>query len=624
MKSQGISPETSSKYQDVFSFLSTLSDAPRKAKYLAALADAFHIKHRIRGILRPGDKASDTVGSAADKTPKDYPNEKVAQVFDSMIRSVTDTADRATNLRGTPFDPALKDILEGLHGGTGEGYRDTLKASYEALGKVEDLAARYDKLPKALEDIRSTLKETLSDEGLSGKGAGELTDLHRGLAEFDVAKTYLDKDVADQLLTRAGNIKTEITANTFAKILEDARATGDGSKIATIQRFSDATANLEKQLEAYNGATGRFSPDKDVLREASERTAKSTQSKVNFNEGAQTGETIAGPPQGGGVFGNAAGAVVGAVLGHAAGAAGHTLSHALGGAGLAGAGVYAARKIIPKIFRYALNNPGQAAHVLTALYGISKEAAQVIERSAVHVVASRQFGPARGEVLPGVNTVFRRDTPGLKKAYDKAVQDVLKYANNPNLLISSIHDATGNVAQFAPNTAAAMATTISAAVGYLASKIPQTGQAGAFGAKLDATPAQMAEFLNIKDVVDFPDHIWGILRSGTLTPSSMVGRRFKLFIQITIKKAAMELAVKIQGAFRTPLDGTQSLMASMFLGVDATGALGGSLANQISYMQSVSQMPNQPSGVKRSTSADSALSTANRTAPFSERIAQKP
>ena len=529
--------------------------------------------------------------------------------------------------RLSPMGKELESILSGVKATEDVGART--KALFDAYEKFSDISARSETPPRVVEEMQGRIRKLISDESMMGRGANKLPDMIDADAAHINARDRMFHEASDKRITDAGNIKTEFTPETFKNLANDVNTPEGQARIKRVQDFYDTAKARGQAAAEFRKATDRFDIDYDNLHEASKRSAAENYARTVGNKAAGNAESIfgeqgAGPvSQGtetGGLGDLLTGAIAGSALGHAAGVAGHTLSHALGGGALGAGAAFLAHKAIPKLFRYALDNPGEAAHVLSTLYGISQNTAKVIERGAAAAVSRREFGASRGETIPGVSSVFTKDTPGLRRVYNKATEEVLKNANNSSNMIDNLHEATKGIAQYAPNVAAAMATTASLGISYLAQMMPKPGRAGAFGKELEIPASEMAKWLNIKDVVDYPQHILGYLRSGTLTPDlvqALQNVHKDYYDQLT-----SELSVQIQSA-KHPFTGTQAMNFSMLLGVDALGTMEGTLPTQISYATQVSQAPQLPGNAPAGSPAAGKVNLAERIAPGMSKIANR-
>lgn len=597
---------TPSQMSDIINFIGSIQDAGDRATYLADITEAFK-SERDNGIDSKAEaRYNEWRETQAKRSP---PNAVVGGAIDANLNDTIANLNKTYEaLRGTRFEGSVKDILDTITSHQGS----SLDRLYEVSGKLDDLIAHSEDLPRPLRDIQGSLRETLSNESLAGKGSREFLDLQESLARHNVAKELLDRDVAEKVLSRSGNIKVELTPESFTKIIDEPIPAIRAAKIEKLQDFYTATTDLQNKYQDFLKATGRFDTDEELLRAASNKTAQATYAANAANAANERAQKVVGDQggQGGSPLGDVGAGFAGAAIGHAASAAGHGLGGVLGG----GAAFFAAKKIVPKIFKYALDNPGEAAHVLSTLYGITKTATKNIERNVAAVVSRREYSSDR---LP---TTIKKDPAGIRRSYNALVEDVLAHTNNQGMMIDKLHTSTAKLAQYAPNVAQALQTTAALAVNYLAAQIPQTGRAGTAGPKLEPPDSVISKIHAIRHVLDNPENIWKSFKAGTMIPELVqaVQNVYKDYYD----RAAAELSVAIEAA-KHPFTGTQSMMFSMFLGQDVMGSIKSTLPNQTNYAQGTAQQAPPPGNAPAGSPAASKLTLASRIAPGTTDVAQR-
>lgn len=447
---------------------------------------------------------------------------------------------------------------------------DDLKRDLDSLSKFD--ATKSNEVLGAFRDVRREVKDILEDQQWWGEQAARQAKLNDAWNEAIIAKTQLLEQFGKSV--RADNSGKErvidpVKINTYMNAAADDRRR---LRDEFIERFTASLKDLTDQAElsAANAPTEKFSrrlmdelalKSDDILSEA-QRKAEITHL---YKQMANTGITSSGPaliPGGARALGSTVG---GAVLGGA-------LAGPMGAAVGAGHALYRLAGDVPM---------GVAA--LTNFERIAQKSAKALE------IAADAFVRGEKRVRRPVRSMT---TAVLTKLLDEDTSYV-ELANNPEMLVQKVDEATRDIDGVAPVTATAIRNAAVSQIMYLASVAPVKPESWPLGAEWKPTPADLTklrrstEALNLSaaEVIDLAasnaitlDHVRAL---EAVKPAMLASIREQLLMSLS----AMD-------GKRPPYAVRQSL--SMLLGQDLDGSMATLATNQAAYASVPEAKPPAP------------------------------
>jgi len=359
---------------------------------------------------------------------------------------------------------------------------DTKRQLYQWSKPMQDPAAN--EAAQGIGNIWSKTKQGLESPEVWGKAGTQQGRFNAAFSTYQDAREAMLKQFADS----NGRIDAGKVARGFKKIGDPAAGDLRNEVVDNWQtaskQLNDAIAKAHTQT-----STGDYDPksveaviNKSGDLEQQARKQSSLLQSMTESGGGHGGNSLMESVLGG------------AALGHFLPGAGHVIGGALGP-------VHAAYS--------ALKNPSRMAEILGHFERINTKIANAIEGSAGEMLsapaklAERRAGKV-GAQLAGASDV---------QAKIKEIQTL----SNPDVLSDRVAKATEHVGAHAPDTAQALRVAASTAVGFLATKIPQTSKIGAFGYEIKPSKAELNKFDRYHAAVNKPLSILEHAKSGSVS-----------------------------------------------------------------------------------------------------------
>lgn len=199
-------------------------------------------------------------------------------------------------------------------------------------------------------------------------------------------------------------------------------------------------------------------------------------------------------------------------------------------------------------------------------------------------VAGSQIAKAR------TREEVREDREKSLKDFEKKTNKINSMVQNPEVMMNHLNDATEHIQGHAPILSAEMQKTASAAMSFLAAKAPKPIDRKPLSAPWKPTPTEIAAFNHQYDVVSKPSLVFGMIKSGRLTPLAVqaVATVYPEYYNAA-KQALLEKMSEQNG--RIPYQ--TRAMLSLFSGQDLDES---TTPRSIAMNQMVHQSPSQQSG----------------------------
>lgn len=244
--------------------------------------------------------------------------------------------------------------------------------------------------------------------------------------------------------------------------------------------------------------------------------------------------------------------------------------------------------------------------------------AQAKIRTGVAAVLRGSARAGRGEAEAGIASSFGRSPDEAQATFNRRAAQVRQLANDPALMQAKLMGQTGDWQDHAPNTAQALQIRTANAISFLASKLPQTGQAGPLAGKAAPNRADISKFTRYYEAVQKPLGVLKQAAAGTLTPEAIEALSVvypKLYDQMRAQVVA-----KMGGRSNIPYQ--QKLMLSMLVGQDLDGSMASAARNFAVYMRPTAA-PAQQRGPSKGVPRAAKFTLASRTLTDSQASAQR-
>lgn len=418
---------------------------------------------------------------------------------------------------------------------------------------------------KGQKEINQRWVNLLGDRGILTRFQDEL--FGKGAKEYMSRRPYLFADTAKikSWLSSAGTAAGE----TRQAMVRDAVEAID-DLATTIGKYHEMGPGQAKQLEALQSASQRM------------RSALADVDKtVGIANEIESGIMSADRQGIGQLVSPGAMAATGAFL---AGPIGALAGAGIGMLARPGAAMTARQVIESVAGRFGMATQRGASSWISDVIGATKRTAGSAASGAARVTKA---------AVPAITQFIGRDND-LDRAYDKKFGTLIQAQNDPNVLLDSLVNATGNLAEIDPRLASALLTKTQTAVNFLASKAP--------AGTLDPTALQpnrkavvsdldKKRFARVWMAVEKPETVLADLRRGVATPDQIealqtVHPETYQAIRETVVNA---LADADRKGVRLPIGVRSQLDMLLDLGGAGIPALGPEIAGRIQSIQAAKQ-----------------------------------
>jgi hypothetical protein len=269
----------------------------------------------------------------------------------------------------------------------------------------------------------------------------------------------------------------------------------------------------------------------------------------------------------------------------------------LGGAGAAVAGLPGAASVLGVMggYRSILANPATTAKTLASL----EKAARAVEQHT-NVVTSELTGAVApttktarsliGAGMTGKGIAVWADKKKLASDYDNSVKQLQKLTIDADARQDQLEDLLGDLEDSAPNINASAQATNTAAIDYLASKMPRppAGLSPMRLAEWEPMDEDKRKFLRVKEAVARPMDTLSLATTGALLPEQV--EALNTVYPALMQDVRSKLIAKIKETGKVPVK--QRAMVSMLLGTSVDGAPAlGMTAQSVYGTQTPQQQP---------------------------------
>ncbi len=214
-------------------------------------------------------------------------------------------------------------------------------------------------------------------------------------------------------------------------------------------------------------------------------------------------------------------------------------------------------------------NPVRVAEVLGKLERLSNAVDRSINSGAADLV--------KGTIQAAQQRAGRVAAQLTKSEFIEHTDQIRSLANNPEALADKLSDATANMYPHAPKTSDALHLATSAAVGFLASKVPQHQQQGPLASKWEPSAAEIAKYARYKNAVENPLSVLAHAKAGSVSPEEI--ETLQTVYPKLLEKLRSTVLEKITDRSE-PIPYQQRQTLSMLMGQDLDGSHAGLLSNQ--------------------------------------------
>jgi len=341
---------------------------------------------------------------------------------------------------------------------------------------------------QVLTDLRGQLRTSLENPEVFGEAGSRQAAFNNAQHEYLQADKALAKALGEKVPNKGAGMTWQPKAtkmNTYLNQISDPRGVG---KSEALENWFNASKNLTDQMEASYKAL----PEKQFDRQAVDSVLSKAQSAQAAAQKQAAVEANRKMIQN--ITGQQSGLPGAGLLGFATG-------HPIVGAALGAA--------------KALRNPVQTVQTLANIERLLGRTQTVI-KSGIAGIVKHEGAEATASLEKELG-----DNVLSMKNYKKRIEMIKEAAANPEALAGRIGDATSHLAPHAPDTVSAMGIAASAAVAFLASKLPQTPDPGPYGHEWEPSSTEIAKFNRYYQGVQNPLSILKDAQNGSLSPETL-------------------------------------------------------------------------------------------------------